>query len=435
MNIETLKELYNQGDLTEEALKKYERDGMINSDELLGIIMTDRKIIELFNPETKKEDGIPKWFFAPSDGRYNIYLDGTRHRKSNKEDFDKILLEWYRKKFISDKTVKHYFDVFCEKKKDDGEANSENTIVIYLKDFEKYLTPIADRNIDSISETELKSILTTIVKTETKNGSGLTMKKFLAVYAMVMGIFEVAWLDHVIKEEPRISVKSFRKYCRKTKRKSDSERVADKSQIDRVNTKIEQTLDKNPLNMTAYAYKLILLTGMRAAEVCGLKWSDIIIFEGNEVIEVQREYVYQRISKTHIIEEHTKTHKERLIPITPAIQELFNTVKSVKAINGIDSEFVFGTDKLVKPSQLWNFGRDRTYDRKPSEGKNVHVNPHKIRRTVNSNMKNMAGADSKTTSAILGNSEKVNNDCYSYDTSNMSYKKSVLEEAQKIFLS
>ena len=170
LNYEGLKELYSVGDISDEDLKGLVIDGTITMDELSGIIMTDKKILELFNPNTKKVKDIPKWHWAPSDGRYHITLDGKQYPRTHKKDLDKILLDWYHKNFDSNKTVKHYFEVFCEMKQDTGEANSENTIKIYHDDFKRFLTPIADRNINSISEKELKILLNDIAKTETKNG-------------------------------------------------------------------------------------------------------------------------------------------------------------------------------------------------------------------------------------------------------------------------
>lgn len=432
MNIETLKVLYSQGVLSDEALKNLERDGIIKSHELSEITMTDKKIIALFDPDTKRVPGVPKWCFA-SDKRYHIILDKS-YAKTHKKDLDEIMIEWYRKNFGEKKTIEYYFEKFCETKKLTGEANSENTIMYYHNNFNRFFKNIADREINSFTENELKVLLNHIAKTETKNGSGLTQKKFNEVFCLLKGIFEVAWYDHAIDEIPRINPKVFNKSCRRTQRKKDNERVVTPEELNRFINKINKAIQDNPLNMTAYASMLVILTGMRRAEVCGLKWSDIGNVDGVDVIEVKREYIYLRASKGYELVEHTKTYKDRVVPITSLIQDLFNTLKKVKEDNGYYSDFIFETDKLLNPTQLTNFGRDRRFDRKSNEGKNINVNPHKLRRTFNSNLKNKVGVDAKTAASILGHSERVNCDDYTYDTSNALYKKDVMTQVQNMFL-
>lgn len=56
---------------------------------------------------------------------------------------------------------------------------------------------------------------------------------------------------------------------------------------------------------------------------------------------------------------------------------------------------------------------------------------HAVRRTFNSKMK-MAGASSAVAASLLGHSERVNESNYTYDISQMEYKREIVSEISKI---
>ena len=66
--------------------------------------------------------------------------------------------------------------------------------------------------------------------------------------------------------------------------------------------------------------------------------------------------------------------------------------------------------------------------------KDIFVNTksiHDLRRTLNSNLKNR-GITTATTSALLGHTEAVNKNNYTYDMSKMTENKKVLEDISRI---
>lgn len=94
-------------------------------------------------------------------------------------------------------------------------------------------------------------------------------------------------------------------------------------------------------------WTLTLFTGMRAGEVAGLKWDCVFLdksFGGyTGAIDIRR--IFNQ--KTNIIQEHTKTHDRRIIPILPQAREVL--LRRKKSNRG---EFVLGGEKWMDSSHF-----------------------------------------------------------------------------------
>lgn len=84
----------------------------------------------------------------------------------------------------------------------------------------------------------------------------------------------------------------------------------------------------------AYAFLLALATGMRAGEICGLRWS-----------RVRPDYVV-------LVADETKTGKSRDVPLSPVAQRV------IKRMHGWDKESVFGLQSQTLDT-LFRRARDR----------------------------------------------------------------------------
>ena len=78
--------------------------------------------------------------------------------------------------------------------------------------------------------------------------------------------------------------------------------------------------------MGNYAILMSLYTGMRVGEIAALSWNDIY----TDYIIIRNEEVYNPLTKENTIQDFTKNRSERVLPITPQIMELLETIKTVQ---------------------------------------------------------------------------------------------------------
>ena len=164
---------------------------------------------------------------------------------------------------------------------------------------------------------------------------------------------------------------------------------------------------------------------MRVGELSALKWEDIDY--NNETITICRSEKYSRISKEYYIST-TKNDKIRKIPLTDNMKDVLYRTKEDEIRKGYISEFVFCDENgRIHANRISCWTRNNTLTKEFYNVKSIHA----IRRTLNSNMKCM-GVSTPVAAAILGHTEKVNEENYTYDTSSMTEKKKVVELAGKI---
>lgn len=149
---------------------------------------------------------------------------------------------------------------------------------------------------------------------------------------------------------------------------------------------------KNP---HAIGELLILETGMRIGEMCGLKWEDVN-FE-NKTIKIKRtiQRIYEPQRKASEINVgSTKTSAgERTVPITQKISEYLKTLKK-------DGNIYIATGKETPTEPRTH----RQYHKRLMEKIDIeYITPHGLRHTF-ATRAIQNGVDPKTVSAILGHS-------------------------------
>ena len=94
---------------------------------------------------------------------------------------------------------------------------------------------------------------------------------------------------------------------------------------------------------------------------------------------------------------------------------------------GYPTEYVFSNSKWrVTKNAVWKY-MEAVNERAGLKGKTIHS----FRRTLNSKLK-FVGADTETAASMMGHTPEVNVSNYSYDVTDMNYKRNILEQAQKI---
>lgn len=183
--------------------------------------------------------------------------------------------------------------------------------------------------------------------------------------------------------------------------------------------KIKKTYISKPSYIVQYAVELSLYTGMRVGELSGLKWVDID--SKRKTITVRRSEKYNPKTKEYYIST-TKNDKVRVIPMTPQMEQVLEHVRKVEMEYGFLGEFVFSDGNgRVHSRTISGCVRNRTLTEEFCNSKSIHA----IRRTLNSKLR-CSGMSVTVASSILGHTEKVNEENYTYDVSNMEYKKSII---------
>ena len=118
-----------------------------------------------------------------------------------------------------------------------------------------------------------------------------------------------------------------------------------------------------------------------------------------------------------------KNDKIRVIPLTDDMARVLRKVKEFEFKNGWLGEYVFQDDRgRVYASRISDCAVNNTTTAEFHNKKSIHA----IRRTLNSNMK-CAGVSGTVAVSLLGHTEKVNEENYTYDVSSMEEKSKVME--------
>ena len=163
---------------------------------------------------------------------------------------------------------------------------------------------------------------------------------------------------------------------------------------------------------------------MRIGELTGLKWEDVL--ESEDCILIRRSEKYDRKEKRYYIDE-TKTHKQRVFPLSEDSRRVLNQLKKVSIKGGFLGEFVFmNPNGKIHSASIDHCLRYRCKKLCIPE-KSIHA----IRRTLNSTLKT-AGVSSVVAASLLGHTEEVNNQNYTYDVSEMEYKHDIVSNLYHI---
>ena len=123
----------------------------------------------------------------------------------------------------------------------------------------------------------------------------------------------------------------------------------------------------------------------------------------------------------------TKNGKERVFPLTDQIKELLERIREYETNEGILCEYIF-VDKngcRMCKSKISDAIRNKTMSDEFSSIKSIHA----IRRTVNSRLK-CSGVSTTVASSLLGHTERVNEQNYTYDILGINEKKLIIENMQ-----
>lgn len=363
------------------------------------------------------------------DGKWYTYLpDESKGRvlkkKNTKSKLEDLLILYYKQEKQREDnracTFHKRYSVWVKRQKDCGVA--DNTVTKYESDYKRFFegSNIENRNIHDITDDDITAFLIERIKEK-----ALNYRAVKSMFSMLNGIFEKSVKDKIIAENPckYVDLPVMKKFCKEKKQKSTSERIVSDEQMKKFYEQFEYDHKMKPQYIPTYAVELATLTGMRSGELAGLTWESIDF--NRKCIVVCQSEKYNRKSREYYIDT-TKNGKERTIPMTEEMEILLKKIKKVETLYGYLSQYVFSNENgRVHARTISDCARNKSIQI-GIEVKSIHA----MRRTFNSKLRS-EGVSAVVASSILGHTEKVNDNNYTYDASDMDYKSEVVSNVNR----
>lgn len=402
-----------------EMLKYAIENGMIDAALVQEKIeMQKRKEILEKHPYEIWQGKNGKWYtYLPDEEKGRVLK-----KRVTKEAIEDDVVDFYyneeKNKII---TFKDYFFRYAELKK---EIVSSNTYERYKDDHKRYFE---STDFDSYDITKVTSEQINLFIIKRTKELKLRKKAMKAMYGYIQAVFLSARINRAISENPCDFINKasyYYKYCQ-VNIYSIEQRTVSKEQMKLLKEQFERDYRYKPEYMPTYAVELASLTGMRVGEISALTWDNV----RDDVIIINKEEIYERATNTYYVVDYAKNRKPRIIPMTSEIRKHLKRVRDIEESLGYVTKYVF-SDKngRVSKRRIGECARNKSLQ-VGIDSKSVHA----YRRTINSAMK-VQGAPSVVTSSILGNTETVNDNYYTYDITDIQYKKEALESAYEAMI-
>lgn len=366
-----------------------------------------------------------KWAIGQGkDGKWRTYIpDGPNGRrmikKSSRSDLEDAVIAFYKKKKEESEDKEKYkfkirFEIWVDRQK--MCERSDNTIYKYYTDYKRFFEgrKIEDMDIRKIDNAIIMSTFKEVLQEKE-----IPFRALKGAFGYVNGVFEKSIIDRVTTENPckYVDLPLLKKYCIEKSNNCSERRTVSESEKEKIFKKIERSS-----NVIKYAVEFAFCTGMRVGELSSLKWQDVD-FE-KRIVKIQSSEKHSRITNEYYISE-TKNEKVRVIPLTDDMEDILQRTKDHELKHGWICEFVFsGECGRIHASAISDWMRNNTMTKEFENTKSIHA----IRRTINSKMR-CAGVPPTVAASILGHTEKVNEENYTYDITSMEEKSSILTMA------
>lgn len=294
------------------------------------------------------------------------------------------------------------------------ENNNKNTIIKLNNDYLRYLSQdFRSQKLNAINEIDLKEYTQKLTKEQ-----NLKKKAFYAYKGILNLIFEYATYHKILDETPVKAIKNsiYLKNCDTSKSKN-VEKILSEDEIRIIIKEVDKRIIADKYKgycVYAFVVKLAIETGMRVAELCSLKKSDVT----EEYIHIHSQQLYERQKggKKYIYADYTKDEKGisnggRYFPITPKIKSILEANEKCQTDLGLTPEYVFcNYDGDWIKSDAYE-----TFLRRMMKSLNMPVtNNHAFRMSLNSNVFIPLGINVADRAALLGHSIETNLKHYSF---------------------
>lgn len=364
----------------------------------------------------------PYAIWEGKDGKWRTYLHDQSSRRmikrSTRKSVEDAVVEYLES--LKENQPKTFDDVYwIWRKVQDELVESPNTPVRYDTDYERYFkqNDFSTREIIAITEDDVKIFMHSSIKK-----MNLCKKSAKTLFGYLSRVFRCAKMNKLIESNPTeyLSAKDFYKYCTPSSRSQKPQIVSD-FDMAKLNHEFEKDFANKPWYIPTYAVVLASLTGMRVGELSALRWEDI----DNDRIMIRNSEKYNRKTKEYFISS-TKNDKIRGFPITTAIESLFKSIKKVEIKYGYYCEWVFANENgRVHAPVISSCIKNKCRMAGISE-KGIHA----LRKTVNSKMRHN-GVPGTVASSLMGHTEEVNKEYYTFDVSSMEEKRKIISRVNQ----
>lgn len=278
-------------------------------------------------------------------------------------------------------TVKQYAErVFMPAK---TVTMSENSRASFQSALNTWVYPaIGDKKLPDVSPADLSALLLDI------QAQGRAHSTAVKVYTVLHTMFKMAYLADTIPRNPMDKV------ARPVPRKDEIRATEAQALTVEELQAVLAALEAEPLKWRALVH-LLIDTGVRRGECCGLKWEDIDL--ESQVVTIRRNLCYTPARGVYL--DTPKSGKVREVDIGPETAALLEALRAQSL-----GEYVFTQENSADPMHPQSPTR---YLKKLSAKCGVpDLHPHKLRHTFAS-VAITAGADVASVSEALGHSDKA----------------------------
>ena len=263
---------------------------------------------------------------------------------------------------------------------------SENTRSNFQGYLDRSIYPaLGDLKMPDITPANISALLLSI------QADGKSHATVIKCYTILHTLFKMAYMADAIPKNPMDKVE------RPKPRKDETQTAVESCSVEELRH-ILQCLEQEPLKWQALI-RLLMDTGIRRGECCGLEWKDVDFQTNTITISGNLCYTPQK----GIYLDTPKNGKPRVVDVDPAVMALLRSLRSEQADRAI-SAYVFTQDGSPEPMHPQSPTR---YLKKFSARYGIPgLHPHKLRHSFAS-VAITNGADIASVSEKLGHSDKA----------------------------
>lgn len=324
---------------------------------------------------------------------YKFYMAGEDRHLENNITFEELFDEWLKYK----STI----------------TESPNTIKRHTQHYKKYIerVEVAKEKVRNIDFLSIQALCNSIVKEY-----NLTNKEWVNVKTILKGMFEYAFEKGYIDKNPMDRVRIHVKF-KQQNRKTGKTETFDSFEYKQLMAYLDEKISENS-HPGFFAIKINFFLGLRVGELVALKWSDL---EGNN-LHIAREEIRNQETNRLMVVEHTKTHRDRFIPVIPEALAIFH--KLYRRDNPNIDDYIFVKDgKRITARQIAYLLE------KYAKDKNISVkSSHKIRKTFASRL-DVSGVPLDEIKNLLGHSNLETTLKYLYNPLTTEETRNIIQKA------
>lgn len=353
------------------------------------------------------------------DGKFRTYLpDEEKGRKlvkrNSRADIENVIIDYYR--IQEEKSLVTFQKMYWNWRKVQDAMVCDNTSRKYDTDYERFFqnTDFEKIAMESLTEEDIKVFICNTIKAKVLN-----KKAAKSLFGYISNVVKSARINKVIVDNPVefLEAKQFYKYCTEIKKPIEKKIVSD-AEMKLLYEQFYKDYQEQPNYIPTYAVEFATLTGFRVSEISALRWDCIT----DDYIIVDKSEKYNRKTKEYFIGK-TKNQKDRIFPLTEEIKSLLSRVKKAEIKANYICEWVFANeDGRIHAPVISSCTKNKCRQVGITE-KGIHA----YRKTVNSKMR-CNGVSSVVAASLLGHSQEVNEEYYTFDVASLKDKTKVVAE-------